>query len=245
MESKTNVLLSKEKKLRQLSALIIGGSGATGRELIDNIFLNSNYESITVLSRRKIPRWENLTEEKLKKFIYIPIENLDDLLDIENNPEGYKKILPYKNYDTLFCCQGSRSGRPDFIKVDYDYFISSAKIAEKINIRHLVVISSKGANSNSCIKYFKIKGQADNDIMKIKIPCISILRPGPILDRENDYRCGEKILKYIPFLSKISSKNLGTAIMNIDLDIHINSINRVKIFEHNEIVGYLNKIIKI
>jgi hypothetical protein len=245
MESKSKASLIKEKNIRKLSALIIGGSGASGRELIDNILQNINYESITVLSRRKISRWENLNEDKLKKFIYISIENLDDLLDFEKNPEGYKKILPEKNYDTLFCCLGSRSGRSDFIKVDYDYFISCAKIAEILNIQHLVIISSKGADSSSYFKYFRIKGQADNEIMKVKIPCISILRPGAIMDRDNDYRFGEKLLKYTPFLSKITSIDLGTAIMNIDLDIHfnLNSNNQVKIFDHNEIVGFINKMI--
>jgi len=52
-----NKIFNDDKKLK---ALIIGGSGASGRELIDNILTNPNYESITILSRRKISRWENL-----------------------------------------------------------------------------------------------------------------------------------------------------------------------------------------
>jgi len=219
---------------RKLNALIIGGSGASGRELIDHIFENPNYESITVLSRRRISRWENLPENKLKKFIYIQVENLDDVLDLEKNPEGYKKIIPEMNYDTLFCCLGSRSGRPDFIKVDLDFVVATAKITEMMKIHHLSVVSSQRASSDSWFNYLKTKGQAEDVIMKIDIPCISILKPGFITDRDES-RTGEKIAKYLPFFDKITSKNLGLAMMNMDLLVHLKEIKQKKKWEHKEI----------
>ena len=239
-----NKIFNDDKKLK---ALIIGGSGASGRELIDNILTNPNYESITILSRRKISRWENLPEAQLKKLIYISIEDLDDILDFEKNPDGYKNIIPKRNnndndiyYDSLFCCLGSRVSRPDFKKVDFDFVISSAKLAELLKIHHFLIVSSQAANSNSWFKYLKTKGEADDEIIKKDVPCITILRPGCILDRDNDYRFGEKVMKYVPLLNKISCKDLGLAIMNIDLVIHLKKIQQKKIWEHKEIEEIAN-----
>jgi hypothetical protein len=242
MDSICENQILKEGKTK-LNALIIGGSGACGRELIDYILDSPNYESITVLSRRKISRWENLNETKLKKLIYIEIGNLDDILDFEKNSEGYKKLIPEINsnkYNTLFCCLGSRVSRPDFKKVDFDFVVASAKLAELLKIYHFLIISSQSANSNSWFNYLKTKGQADDEIIKRDIPCISILRPGVILDRDNDFRFGEKVMKYTPFFNKIYSKDLGLAIINIDLFISANNNKQKKIWEHKEIEEFAN-----
>lgn len=42
---------------------------------------------------------------------------------------------------------------------------------------------------------------------------MTIHRPGAILNRDNDCRFGEAILKYTPFVSKIESRDLARAIM--------------------------------
>ena len=47
---------------------------------------------------------------------------------------------------------------------------------------------------------------------------ISILRPGIILNRENDDRLGEKIIAYIPFLPKITSKDIAMSMLVDDLE---------------------------
>ena len=53
----------------------------------------------------------------------------------------------------------------------------------------------------------RVKGQADDDILKIDLPSISVYRPGSILDRDNDCRWVEKIMRFVPFLDKISCRN--------------------------------------
>ena len=47
---------------------------------------------------------------------------------------------------------------------------------------------------------------------------ISILRPGIILNRDNDDRLGEKIIAYIPFLPKITSKDIAMSMLMDDLE---------------------------
>ena len=43
------------------------------------------------------------------------------------------------------------------------------------------------------------------------------MKPGIILNRDNDYRLGESIIKYIPFMDKIAAKDIGKAMMLDDI----------------------------
>ena len=51
-----------------------------------------------------------------------------------------------------------------------------------------------------------------------KVNYISILRPGIILNRDNDDRLGEKVIAYIPFLPKITSKDIAMSMLVDDLE---------------------------
>ena len=147
-----------------------------------------------------------------------------------------------KKYDSLFCCLGSRvnKGETEFKKVDYNYVVGSAKLASLLSIFHYSVISTKAAHAKSLFLYLRVKGQADDDILKIDLPSISVYRPGSILDRDNDCRWVEKIMRFVPFLDKISCRNLAVAIMNQDIYIHQKEINEKKIFLHSDIENLVN-----
>ncbi len=49
----------------------------------------------------------------------------------------------------------------------------------------------------------------------MEIDQLTILKPGAIIDRDNDSRCGEKILKYLPFIDKIYPIDIAKAIIHI------------------------------
>ena len=49
---------------KKINAIIIGATGAVGRELVDYLLMNDNYGKVTIFVRRVIDRWEKLPEEK-------------------------------------------------------------------------------------------------------------------------------------------------------------------------------------
>jgi len=51
----------------------------------------------------------------------------------------------------------------------------------------------------------------------------SIHHPGVILNRDNDVRFGESIIKYVPFVPKIESKDLAKA-LRIEAEIIATSL---------------------
>lgn len=53
---------------KKIKAIVIGATGAVGRELVDELLKSPEYELITVFVRRTIDRWEKLKPEEKEKL---------------------------------------------------------------------------------------------------------------------------------------------------------------------------------
>ena len=154
---------------KKLNAIIIGATGAVGRELVDYLLMNENYGKVTIFVRRVIDRWEKLPEEKKKKLDIVKVENLDFMA------EDKDKILSIMNdketqYDVLFNVLGSRVGRgeEEFRKVDFTYVVNSCILCEKLNISHFSNCSAANASKDSWFLYSRVKGEAEEECLKKK-----------------------------------------------------------------------------
>ena len=66
---------------------------------------------------------------------------------------------------------------------------------------------------------WKVKGETEEELKKKKlVKKISVFHPGILLDRDNDGRFGEGLAKWLPFISKISVKDVAKAMFIIDLN---------------------------
>ena len=203
---------------KKINAIIIGATGAVGRELVDYLLMNENYGKVTIFVRRVIDRWEKLPEDKKQKLNIIKVENLDFMS--EDKDKILSIIKDNIQYDVLFNVLGSRVGRgeEEFRKVDFTYVVNSCILCEKLNISHFSNCSAANASKDSWFLYSRVKGEAEEECLKKNVNYVSILRPGIILNRENDDRLGEKIIAYIPFLPKITSKDIAMAMLMDDLE---------------------------
>ena len=201
----------------ELKAIIIGATGAVGRELVDYLLNNENYKKVTIIVRRMIDRWVDLPEEKKNKLNIIEVDSLDCLSDTEQITSLLKNDT---KYDVLFNALGSRTGRGKdiFYKVDYTYVVDSCSLCEKFNISHFSNCSAGNADRNSCFYYSQVKGQAEDTCLEKNVNYISIMRPGIITDRDNDSRCLESIAGCLCCCYRISSKEIALAMMVDDLD---------------------------
>ena len=141
----------------KLNAIVIGATGAVGRELVDYLLSNNNYNKISIFVRRIIDRWVDLPEGKKERLNIIEIENLDCL----SNENEIKSLLNDNlQYDVLFNTLGSRVGRgnEEFRKVDFTYVVNSCILCEKLNISHFSNCSAGNADRNSCFLYSRVKG---------------------------------------------------------------------------------------
>ncbi len=164
--------------MSQRKAIVLGGTGLIGNELIQLLMENSNYSEIRVLGRRN-------TEHKNPKVKFYPV----DLSHISDSTKLFE-------VEDVFCCLGTtmkKAGSKEAFKhVDYDMILNGAKSAEG-KIQNFILISSLGANPQSGNFYLKTKGETERDLSGLNIPSISILRPSILFGNRHENRLGEKI----------------------------------------------------
>ena len=201
----------------KLKAIVIGATGAVGRELVDCLLNNENYIKVTIFVRRIITRWVDLPENKKQKLNIIEVDSLDCLSNYDQINSLLKEDT---SYDVLFNTLGSRTGKgkEEFYKVDYTYVVDSCSLCEKYNISHFSNCSAGNADKNSCFYYSQVKGKAEDDCLEKNVNYVSILRPGIITDRDNDYRCIECFVGCLCCCWRISSKEIALAMMMDDLE---------------------------
>ena len=177
--------------MRNLDAIVIGATGATGKELVVRLLEDSDFNSVSIFVRKK----PTISHKKLKtyKIDFSKIGNFSELI------KG----------DVLFSCLGTTlktaGSKVKQYKVDYTYQYEFAKYASENGVSLYSLVSSTGANSKSFFFYPKIKGQLEDSVKKLPFKTIHIFQP-PILIRQAELiRRGEK------FAIKIFSSlnNLG------------------------------------
>lgn len=168
-----------------MKALIIGATGATGKELVRQLLNNTEYSEVAVFVRQPL----DFNHPKLSVHI----------IDFEK-PEEWKHLV---KGDVAFSCLGTTlkaAGSKDAQwKVDFDYQYNFAKAAKENKVEDYVLVSAYGANPNSKIFYSRMKGQLEIKVRALEFEKITVFRPG-MLDRENSDRSGEilgaKIIKF-------------------------------------------------
>jgi len=186
-----------------MKALVIGATGATGKDLVNQLIQDKDFEEIHLFVRKSI----DIQNDKLK----INIVNFE-------NPEEWKNKV---QGDVAFSCLGTTlkaAGNKDAQrKVDFDYQYEFAKAARENNVEDYILVSSYGANPKSKIFYSKMKGELEEAVKQLHFNKITIFKPG-MLERKDSDRAGEvlgsRILKFANKLGLLESqKPLPTAIL--------------------------------
>ena len=164
--------------MKKLKALVIGATGATGRELVNLLINDEDFDQVSIFVR-KAPELE---DEKLK------IHTIDF-----NEIKRHKDLI---RGDILFSALGTTKkeagGKQRQYTIDYTYQYEFAKIAAENGVDQLSLVSSIGANPKSFMFYPKMKGELESDVKKLKFKKIDIFQP-PILIRQPEIiRKGEK-----------------------------------------------------
>ena len=160
-----------------MKALVIGATGAVGKDLVEHLLKDDTFDRVEIFVRREVK---------------IPSDKLVSHVVDFDHPETWAGLL---TGDVLFSCLGTTikaAGSQDAQwKVDYTYLFVAAKAARAGGVRKLVLVSSAGANAKSGIFYSRMKGQLDEDVAKLGFPGCFILRPPSLIRKDSD-RFGEK-----------------------------------------------------
>ena len=161
-----------------MKALVIGATGAVGKDLVQQLIEDNSVERIDIFVRRevKIPAAK----------VVANVVDFDHLETWTDQLQG----------DVLFSCLGTTirvAGSQDAQwKVDYTYQYDAAKAAKANGVKNYVLVSSVGANAKSKVFYTKMKGALDDAVQQLGFEACFILRP-PSLIRKGSDRFGEKV----------------------------------------------------
>ncbi|MDR6486904.1 uncharacterized protein YbjT (DUF2867 family) [Chryseobacterium vietnamense] len=186
-----------------MKALVIGATGATGKDLVRQLLNDKEFDEVDIFVRKPV----DIQNDKLK----VHVVNFE-------KPEEWKDMV---KGDVAFSCLGTTlkdaGSKEAQKKVDFDYQYEFAKAAKDNEVEDYILVSAYGANPQSKIFYSKMKGELEEAVKQLHFNKITIFKPG-MLERKDSERTGEVLgSRIIKFANKLglleSQKPLPTDIL--------------------------------
>ena len=172
-----------------MKALIIGATGATGKDLLSQLLADDTYSEVHCFVRKPLA----LTHPKLHAHV----------VDFET-PEAWADLV---RGDVAFSCLGTTlamaGSKEAQWRVDYDYQYAFAQQCKANGVPTFVFVSAAGATVRSKMFYNRMKGQLEDAVKALEFTRLLIFQPS-VLVRKGSDRKGEQFgLKMIVLLNKI------------------------------------------
>lgn len=168
------------------SCLLAGATGLVGSALLQQLVRDPLVREVTVLSRRAIDVTGLGQKSELSKLRII-VASLDDL----------ESSLENVSADVVFCTLGTTikvaKTREAFRKVDYEYPLALARFAKRKGSSQYAVVTAMGSSTKSKFFYNRVKGELEEELMKLELPVLHIFRPSLLLGERSTVRIGETI----------------------------------------------------
>lgn len=172
-----------------MNALVIGATGATGKDLVEQLMKDDSFERVDVFVRRPL----DIQHDKLTVHV----------IDFDR-PNEWRDLI---KGEVLFSCLGTTikaaGSKEAQWKVDYGYQYEFAKAAKENGVERYVLVSAEFASPKARSFYSKMKGQLEEAVKELNFPKLTIIKP-PILMRKDSDRTFEVLgLKAIQFMNKV------------------------------------------
>lgn len=168
---------------RRRVALVAGGTGLVGRELIEALLADSSVGAVHVLVRTANP--ELARRNGLRQHVV----------------DYAKPLVGLPPADDAFCCLGTTikvaGSQAAFRAVDFDAALAFARAARACGATRLGVVSALGADASSGVFYNRVKGELEQAVRTLGFECVLLARPSLLLgDRTalgQPTRIGERV----------------------------------------------------
>lgn len=172
-----------------MRALIIGATGATGKDLVNILLGDEDYTEVVIFVRRT----SGIVDPKL-------IEVLTDFDKMDQVAGEIKGDVWFSCLGTTLKVAGSKDKQ---WHIDYEIPLEFARIARRNGVAQMVLLSSYGASPGSNVFYSKMKGGLEEKMKALAFEKLIIFKPGLLLRKDTD-RLGERIsASVIRFLNSL------------------------------------------
>ncbi|MFT3935123.1 MAG: NAD(P)H-binding protein [Chitinophagaceae bacterium] len=161
-----------------MKALIIGATGATGKDLVNQLLADADYTTVVIFVRRST----GIVHPKL-------VEMITDFNKLEDMSASITGDVWFSCLGTTLKAAGSKEKQ---WQIDYEIPAKFAEIASRNGVRKMILLSAYGAAADSKVFYSSIKGKLEDKIDSVGFAQYVIFRPGLLLRKDTD-RAGERI----------------------------------------------------
>lgn len=161
------------------TALIAGAGGLVGAALLEELLAAPAYGRVVALVRQPLL----VTHPKLEQQV----------VDFGRLAEGE----PARPADDVYCCLGTTirkaGSQAAFRRVDHDYPLALARLAQRQGARQYLIVTSMGADPHSRIFYSRVKGEVEAALRAMGLPGLHVFRPSLLLGQRRERRPGEAL----------------------------------------------------
>ncbi|KRE32976.1 NAD(P)H-binding protein [Paenibacillus sp. Soil724D2] len=167
-----------------MTAIVAGGTGLVGRELIKLLLEDQAYTKVIALVRKNMQISHISGSEKLVQIV-TDFNNLGAVIEQSDMEHAH-----------VFCTLGTTikkaGSQEQFRKVDLAYPLKLGQIASAGKADAFAIVTAMGANRKSTIFYNRVKGEVEEGLRELKLRALYMLRPSLILGDRDETRWGEK-----------------------------------------------------
>ncbi|MCM3719640.1 NAD(P)H-binding protein [Fictibacillus phosphorivorans] len=213
--------------MKAKTIIVAGASGLVGKEVVKQLIADPHCKEIISLVRKV----SETKHEKVKEVLYDYTKSEYELENVEA--------------DGMIICIGTTmkkvKTKERFKEVDLHIPVKLAKLAIKLDIQHIAVISAMGASPNSSFFYNRVKGEMEKQLIYLQLKNLTIVRPSLLIGDRHEFRFGEKLAEKIfsamPFAfpkkyKPIESTDVARAMIK---SIFHHSNHQVNIIENTDI----------
>ena len=158
--------------------LLVGATGLVGGQVLAKALDDPRVDKVIAPTRAPLPAHPKLVNPRIH-FDYISPG--DD----------------WWACDAVICTLGSTrkkaGSKQNFYRVDHDYPLLVAKLAQAKGAHTYVLNSAMGANARSCFFYNRVKGELERDLAALKFNSLTFVRPGLIAGERDEERLLEGV----------------------------------------------------
>ena len=164
---------------KKKKAILIGATGATGKQLLGQLLDSDHWDGITTITRRPV-----LDGKGHGKLYEIIVDSFNDLSSTKDDWNGH---------DAFFNCigttRGKAGGAKEFVDIEFGISLDAAELASNAEIPSASVISASGSNADGWgpgwihpLLYTKTIGQKEETLTKhFSFKNVTIFRPGMLI----------------------------------------------------------------
>jgi len=169
------------------NVIIVGATGATGCQLMQQLLNDVTIEHIYVVHYRttQFKHQDKVTE------IILDLANFDDLaVTVDSEAE----------IDCAYCCLGTTRKKAGslaaFRQVDKDYIVNFGTWVANHTKAQLHVISAVGANAKSASSYLQTKGETEQLLRQLPLSALYLYQPTLLHGKRDEFRLMEAMAYY-------------------------------------------------